>query len=252
MERQEGKEDAISGTYTTSEVGLSFDVCKSCDQGKKIRNEVFTEKPKPQRGKGSRREKCAFYGECLDRAAKKNWKTFNCESCSLYNQEPGEALKIKDKTKNTRICETDECENITLGPNCPLCPSCMAKKSNEKRAARKKKNESKDTVKGKTKACKTEGCENKPQKNGYCRPCNVKFGNHKGGSKKPPEPPIKATEGLSDHEPIQCKDNVISVDFTGYEGVLKKVQELAQEDVRPLNYQVVWLLKEALRSRESE
>jgi len=42
---------------------------------------------------------------------------------------------------------------------------------------------------------------------------------------------------------------MISVDFTGYEGVLKKVQDLAQEDVRPLNFQVVWMLKEAMKTR---
>ena len=42
---------------------------------------------------------------------------------------------------------------------------------------------------------------------------------------------------------------MIPVDFTGYEGILKDIKELAQEDVRPLNYQIVWMLKEALKHR---
>lgn len=232
----------------------AFPICEECKQGLEIQRKgkgKGDKKPEgtPRKGKGLRNDNCEIYSDCISIAAKHDWKIFNCESCTFFKPATEEVQDITEKTKNKRICETDGCENITLGPNCPYCPSCMAKKANEKKAAGKKKKGSIDTANGKTNLCKTEGCENKAQENGYCMPCNVKLGNHKGKSKKPSEPPIKATEGISDHEPIQYGDNMISVDFTGYEDVLKEIQKLALEDVRPLNYQVVWMLKEAIKGR---
>ena len=145
----------------------------------------------------------------------------------------------KRKKENTRYCETPGCNNPTNHPNFPHCPACTSKRGRENK---KNKNYQK---------CKSEGCENKAQKNGYCKPCNVKFGNHKTDPNKGSRAPDIETEGISRLTPILDKDNVICVDFEGYESVLKQVKILAQEDVRPLNFQVVWMLKKFLNDRVS-
>jgi hypothetical protein len=136
VERQEGNYQLYSEQLITAETGLSIEYCETCEQGKRIRDELALIQPKPQRGKGDRKQNCLYYSDCLDRAAKKDWKTFKCEGCPLYKPESGDLTEIQRKIRNTRVCETEGCENTTLGPNCPFCPSCMARKANQKRAAK--------------------------------------------------------------------------------------------------------------------
>jgi hypothetical protein len=110
---------------------MPFEDCLNCEQGKAILDNGGGRRGngKPRRGKGRRNEKCELYSVCLDLAARKDWKTFNCESCPHFT-EGGEA--VSEPVKNTRICE--ECgKKTTIKPTSPLCASCMAIKSNEKR-----------------------------------------------------------------------------------------------------------------------
>lgn len=118
---------------------IPFEGCMGCAQGAKnmeLEKSMAPDQPgKPKRGKGQRNEICEFYDVCLDLAAKKDWQTFNCEACTYYCDEN---KVVKEKTENTRICETESCERFTINPNNPFCASCLAKKSNAAKASKKK------------------------------------------------------------------------------------------------------------------
>ena len=45
--------------------------------------------------------------------------------------------QLKAVNENTRICETEACENKTISPKHPFCASCLARKSNEARTSNK-------------------------------------------------------------------------------------------------------------------
>jgi hypothetical protein len=63
---------------------------------------------RPKKGKGERWFECKYYEDCLDLAAFKNWKNFDCEACELYKvlfrkREDVMTERI-EKPENTRIC----------------------------------------------------------------------------------------------------------------------------------------------------
>ncbi len=212
VERQEDDHPLQSEEFITSEIGLSIEVCKTCEQGKRIRDEIISEKPKPQRGKGDRKESCLFYRDCLDYVDKKNWRTFKCEGCPLHRPEIGKVMVIKDKIKNTRVCKTDGCGKITFGPHCPLCPSCMAKKANEKRAAKKTEHEkNKGVIRAKKQQNETQG--------------QLKV--------------EKASPG---------DDTVLTIEFGKHGSILEAIKEIAEEEVRPLDMQIIYMLKKQLKN----
>ncbi len=55
-------------------------------------NKILYHLPIPFNGKGKIEVDCKAYGECLDIAAKKNWKAWNCEPCDkcplMENEDP--------------------------------------------------------------------------------------------------------------------------------------------------------------------
>ena len=111
--------------------------CEGCEQGlKNIQPtmENVGRRGKPRRGRGYRYLSCPLYADCLEIVAKKNWKTFHCNRCDQY---PGNKT-VTEKIENSRICETEGCENKTITPKHQFCASCLAKKSNAARAAKKK------------------------------------------------------------------------------------------------------------------
>ena len=56
------------------------------------------------KGKGRRNLKCAFYNRCLDVAAKKDWESFNCESCD--NFKPGSKGEPRvTRAENKKVCK---------------------------------------------------------------------------------------------------------------------------------------------------
>ena len=82
----------------------------------------------PIKGKGERWFDCPHYESCLDFAAIGNWKSFNCESCPLFNLGVKEMSTIPEKKENTRICE--KCgKNRTIQANSSLCASCIGKQA---------------------------------------------------------------------------------------------------------------------------
>ena len=177
---------------------LPYPTCNECIQGKNIQLEkkaVLDEPRKPKRGKGQRNETCEFYNICLDLAAKKDWKTWNCKNCEHY----GGNKTVSEKIENTRICETEACENKTISPKHPFCASCLARKSNEARTSNKAKLKApaKSNSKGKGEAYKT------------------------------PHVPISSFEIHFDH----------------YKTLFDQIQDLATEQIRTPEQQILYLLK---------
>lgn len=99
---------------------ISFVNCEKCDQG--ARNQLLKTRVSmnPKRGKGERKLDCDHYGVCLDLAAKKDWKSFNCESCLSFEAEVKEVLKIAEKDENTRICEDLPVKSPQSHPAIPI------------------------------------------------------------------------------------------------------------------------------------
>jgi len=184
----------------------AFPMCEGCKQGSENWRAKGLDKEleaKPRRGQGKRNEHCELYSACLTKAAIKGWKTFNCGICPLY----GEGNKVvAEKEKNT--CE--ECgERPTISPKHPLCPVCLAAKSNEKQASKRT---------GK-KAVKKAGAKRKESV----------------------APSIDKGE-----KPQPRGDLELVVDFGKYGDVLKVVEALAEDEVRPVESQVIYILKRYL------
>ena len=181
---------------------LAFPICEECSQGTK--NKLLTEikKPigpaKPKRGKGQRNEACELYSECLDVAAKKVWKLFNCESCPNYKPD----LK---KPENTRICEGCG-KKATITPKHALCASCLGKKPDRPKKAKKS-----DVARS-----------------------------NKGRAGQPIDKPEQACRG---------QNTALTVEFSEkYISILKEIEELAEEEMRPIGLQVVYMLRNQLNT----
>ena len=59
------------------------------------------------------------------------------EGCKGCTQGEKIMQQLKAANENTRICETEACENKTISPKHPFCASCLARKSNAARKATK-------------------------------------------------------------------------------------------------------------------
>jgi hypothetical protein len=214
---------------------IPFGVCLQCPQGleNRLRQELDGNQKmqgKPQRGQGARDAECRLYDECLSMAALADWKSWNCDSCPLYQDRKG-SKAVKDpkatqpKPPNTRIC-SDCGERTTLSPNCPYCAHCMNARSRSR-------------DKGKTKK--------KPEPKPGPEP----------GQKRATESPnfgrSRSPEGSS--TPFSAKtpigsNGTLLIEFGryGHEGVLREVEKLAENELRPVNLQVIYLLREQLKS----
>lgn len=182
--------------------------CEKCAQGLANIHQATDKagrRGKPRRGKGPRNETCEFYSICLDLAAKKDWKTWNCKNCEHY----GGNKTVSEKIENTRTCETKACENKTISPKHPFCASCLARKSNEARTSNKaRKAKLKAPVKSNTKG------RGKAEKSSHV--------------------------GLA--KPIQ-----IQIDFGKHTLVLDEIKDLAEEEMRPIEWQIIYMLKNHLK-----
>jgi len=124
---------------------IPFGICLQCPQG--LENRLRFEKSmkevqgklKPERGQGHRYMTCERYDDCLALAATANWKTWRCSpACAFYDGQgkQKDTKPAEPKPPNSRVC-SDCKERTTLSPNCPLCPQCMAKRSNAKAKVKK-------------------------------------------------------------------------------------------------------------------
>ena len=165
---------------------------------------------KPKKGNGERLFGCSQYESCLDFAAIQNWKSFNCESCGFYIESLKKPSALtEEKKKNTRICE--KCgKNPTIQPNSPLCASCIGKEAWKDGKAKKKRPPNKKA------------------------PASLK--------RKGP------TQGQDSHHTkiVQPRAN-FEVVFSGkYSQVLKEVEKLADEEIRTVDEQIIYIIKNYL------
>lgn len=196
-----GRQKANEARWSKVFDPIPFPACENCKQGaenKFLVEAKLMEQTRPKRGRGKRLEDCEHYKGCLDLAAKNNWKNFNCESCPIYKPD----LK---KEENTRICE--ECkEKATISPKHPFCASCLAKKGNEAKKAKK---------------------------SGVVR-------SNRRGASQPMGKPEKARRGQNTALTVEFSEKHVSI--------LKEIEELAEEEMRPVGLQVVYMLKKQLDS----
>ncbi len=187
-------------------MSIPFLSCVECDQGARNQPLEKTEMAmNPVRGKGERKLNCEHYDECLDLAAKKDWKTFKCENCpSFMPDEVKKEPKIAEKKKNTRICE--KCgEKPTIQPSSPLCASCIGKQAWKDRGDKKKA---------------------------------------PGPSKKKNETNDKVKIEKTQHGP----KTALTIEFGRHTSILKEVEKLAEEEVRTIDLQVIYILKSYLNN----
>ncbi|MBW1795570.1 MAG: hypothetical protein JRJ38_14255 [Deltaproteobacteria bacterium] len=182
----------------------------------------MTANANPKPGQGHRNMACDLYENCLDLAAKKDWEGFNCESCTYWGQGQSKDDSLRpEKKENARLCD---CGKITLSPNCPYCPSCMAKRSNKGRSAKK---------------------ESKPKRPRGRPP-------KKRATESPTETPKKekTTHGMPKPEKATVGPyTALTIDFGKYSPILRAVEKLAEEEMRPIELQVVYILKHYLNGR---
>lgn len=250
--RQRANEDRRAFT------AIAFPVCENCEQGKQIGEDVMGVVVNPKRGSGGRNTECQYYSDCSGLASRKDWKSWQCNYCELYQGED----KIAE-VENDRVCE-DCGDDFTLQPNTPYCAKCMAKRSKE---AREKgaddrpddleQNEMADTddhlgeeeipeVEPSKRLCKKCG-ENETitEHNPYCAKCMAKM----KGSKKKAEnavsdaPAVKAgsTIGKDENAPPR-PDLKLTIDFKGHEALYDEIEQIAQKEYRPFDWQLLYML----------
>lgn len=160
----------------------------------------------PQKGKGYRNLNCSHYEKCLDHAAKKDWKSFDCEKCALRGQPVKNTHSAGQTEKKKKICAKCS-EKPTLHPNSPYCSSCL---QGMKRAKKKGP--------GTEKSAKCKGPEESKNKN---------QSNDKAETKKPSFGQV---------------DNLVD-EFEEYATLISEIQALAIKETRPFEWQVIHMLK---------
>jgi hypothetical protein len=181
---------------------------------------------RPTKGKGERFLDCDYYDDCLSRAALENWPSLNCENCdlfkTLFHRGKSNLSEEGKESKNPRMCK--ECGiRPTIQPTSPYCASCLALKGKEARA--RKKEASHGAL--------------KPEKEKQGVQAALK-------SEKGP------TRTIQEEEIIDSGANMeIVLSFDKYGHLLKEIERLAEEEVRPVELQVIYMLKRYLSNGET-
>ena len=137
---------------------------------------------------------------------------FMVENLGITREKKEEGKSITPQTENPRLCA---CGKKTLSPNCPYCPSCMSKKS---RTVTGEKENKGDPFKESLKEAKGD----------------IK------GLLKAPETPVQIRPG-----------NDILIDFSSHDYILRGIEKLAEEEVRPVGLQIIYILKSYLKSQQT-
>jgi len=180
---------------------------------------------KPSKGKGERFLGCDYYDDCLSRAALENWPSWNCENCDLFKTLfPGGKSKVSEEieSENPRMCK--ECGiRPTIQPNSPYCALCLALKGKEARARKKEASEA----------------TTKPQEERQGAGAALK-------SEKGP------TQTIGQPEIVDPERNMeLVLRFGKHGNLLNEIEALAQEEMRSVDLQVIYMLKKYLRNGEA-
>jgi len=186
----------------------------------------MTEKGKcrPSKGNGERWLDCKVYEDCLSLAAIRNWRTFNCESCDLYQavfgKRENEMSERAKKSENVRLCK--ECGlRPTIQASSPYCSICLGLKAKKARARRKEAIE--ETSRG----------------------TKDKQGDR--AALKTEEAPTKT---IGKGEIVDPGRNM-SLIFQGkHSYLLEEIERLAEEEIRTIDEQIIYIIKNYLASTQ--
>ena len=228
-----------------------------------------TVQPNPQRGKGDKDQECSHYRRCLDLAAVNDWPAFHCEDCE-YALTGGPSIddadrdeleeEAPDDLKPTRG-EGDQCADCTWLDECYQyaankgwpdfhCGECPYNP------------EAEETAPDIEEAGESEE-NNRPEDHDLKSKLVPEIYDALIGKdsepKEPPKSPPKAasapTLGQDENRHAQLSipyGGYARLDFTlfpyGVE-ILRRISEIADEEVRSFEGQVVYFLKKALEDR---
>jgi len=120
----------------------------------------------------------------------------------------------KTKTEAPRICK--KCgKNPTINKHSPFCSPCMRQLANE--ARERKKAASLDDKKAKGQGALTSQGET----------------------------PLKEKESS------RSEINAITIDFGAHAGLLREIEKLAEEEIRPVGLQIIYILKNHLKATQT-
>ena len=172
----------------------------------------------PGAGKGSRNLDCDLYEDCLDQVVKKDWDGFHCEDCTYEaDQASGRDAGVTGKAK--ALC-SDCLERPTLGSS-PYCAKCLGVRGNRAKAAKAAK--AKDT--GAEKPKKAAKAKNK--------------GTEKPKKAKETQDKPKGKKVLNDANTALT----ITIDFGKHPLIIREVERLAEDQIRPVVFQIIYMLK---------
>jgi len=167
-----------------------------------------------EKGQGARHLDCGEYDTCLDLAAKRNWDSFHCGACTLEaDQASGRVAGGTNVPGKAKVLCPDCQERETLG-NSPFCASCLGVRGNRAKAKNKA-----------TKAAK--------------------------GTEKP----TKAKETQSRHKDkktLRHANTALMIEFGKHASILREVEDLAEDQIRPVELQIVYMLKTQLARMEAD
>lgn len=168
----------------------------------------------PGEGKGSRKLDCDLYEDCLNYTIKKDWDGFHCEDCTRKaDRANGKNASGTSVPEKTKVLCSDCLEKERLG-NSPFCASCLGIRGNRAKAVKAKD-------KGTEKPTKARKAQSKP----------------KGRPKS--------------KKPLSKTDTALRIEFGKHASILREVESLADKEIRPVECQVIYMLKKQL-TREEE
>jgi len=174
----------------------------------------------PVAGKGQKDIDCEHYLGCLAYAARVPMAAFNCESCDCFplgkKEKPGGPLM-----ENKKICEKCS-EKPSISKFSKYCSSCLNSFKTDK-----------------------EKAPGKPKRK--------KVSIDKALPEKVPETPKreKASSGTAKPEKApRTPDTAVRIEFGKYISVFKEVEKLADEEMRPVDMQIIYMLKKQLDHAE--
>lgn len=170
---------------------------------------------RPSKGPGDRFLECRLYDECLDVAGLRNWKAWNCGGCDFYKSIFGKKVPENNLKDMSTIPEKKE--------NTRICEDC-----------------DKTTISPKHPLCAScmAGRSHKKRPPNKKAPASLK---RKGSTQS--QGKHKAEIGDSGRD--------MEVVFKGkYGKVLKEVEKLAEEEIRTVDEQIIYIVKSYLSNTQ--
>lgn len=187
----------------------------------------------PSKGKGVRSLGCPFYGQCLDLAARKNWRGFNCERCPFLKMgtdvvnRKGERMKMtEDGGRTTEVAPVEQPATGTGSTG----QGRQAAQGETATIEQFKKCNCCDRLLPMSAFPTNRSCKDGHE--GVCKKCRKERNKEKPRAKKA-SPNPKAVEEKKE-EPL-----LVAIDFQGYPEVLESLRLKARAEMRPLDLQII-------------